>query len=72
MQETMQAYLIVTAPFDGVITDRNVHPGALVSRRVERFEADAGIERSLSSLRLQVDIPENLLGTMKVRTRYLF
>ena len=31
MQETMQAYLVVTAPFSGVITERNVHPGALVS-----------------------------------------
>jgi len=26
----MQAYLTVTAPFDGVVTERNVHPGALV------------------------------------------
>ena len=26
----MEAYLRVTAPFDGVITERNVHPGALV------------------------------------------
>lgn len=26
----MEGYLIITAPFDGVITTRNVHPGALV------------------------------------------
>jgi RND family efflux transporter MFP subunit len=26
----MEAYLNVTAPFDGVVTERNVHPGALV------------------------------------------
>lgn len=26
----MQGYLRVTAPFDGVVTERNVHPGALV------------------------------------------
>jgi len=26
----MQEYLKVTAPFDGVVTERNVHPGALV------------------------------------------
>jgi len=26
----MESYLNVTAPFDGVITERNVHPGALV------------------------------------------
>ena len=31
MQQTMLGYLKVTAPFAGVITERNVHPGALVS-----------------------------------------
>jgi multidrug resistance efflux pump len=30
MQQTMMDYLIVTAPFNGVITQRNVHPDALV------------------------------------------
>ena len=65
MQETMQAYLIVTAPFDGVITDRNVHPGALVS--AESKDSKPMLElKEVSHLRLQVDIPENLLGTMKV------
>src|SRR5665213_1219391 len=29
-QKTMYSYLTVTAPFDGIITERNVHPGALV------------------------------------------
>ena len=29
-QKDMQAYLKITAPFDGVVTDRLVHPGALV------------------------------------------
>src|SRR6266481_9412648 len=28
--ETLDGYLVVTAPFDGIITERNVHPGALV------------------------------------------
>ncbi|MEO6964946.1 MAG: efflux RND transporter periplasmic adaptor subunit [Acidobacteriaceae bacterium] len=28
--EEMQGYLRITAPFDGVVTKRNVHPGALV------------------------------------------
>ena len=26
----LQAYLKITAPFDGVVTERLVHPGALV------------------------------------------
>ena len=49
MQETMQTYLKVTAPFNGVITERNVHPGALVSAEVQRFQTHAGIKRNRSS-----------------------
>jgi membrane fusion protein (multidrug efflux system) len=65
MQQTMEAYLVVTAPFDGVITERNVHPGALVS--AESKDAKPMLElKEISHLRLQVDIPENLAGTMKV------
>lgn len=32
----IQGYLQVRAPFDGVVTERNVHPGALVSPEVDR------------------------------------
>jgi membrane fusion protein (multidrug efflux system) len=65
MQQTMEAYLVVTAPFSGVITDRNVHPGALVS--AESKDAKPMLElKEIAHLRLQVDIPENLAGTMKV------
>lgn len=65
MQQTMEAYLVVTAPFSGVITDRNVHPGALVS--AESKDAKPMLElKEISHLRLQVDIPENLSGAMKV------
>ncbi len=65
MQETMQAYLVVTAPFSGVITERNVHPGALVS--AESKDSKPMLElKEISRLRLQVDIPENLSGSLKV------
>jgi membrane fusion protein, multidrug efflux system len=64
MQQTMEAYLVVTAPFSGVITERNVHPGALVS--AESKDAKPMLElKEISHLRLQVDIPESLSGTMK-------
>jgi len=29
-QKDLLSYLSITAPFDGVVTDRLVHPGALV------------------------------------------
>jgi len=64
MQQTMEAYLVVTAPFNGVITERNVHPGALVS--AESKDSKPMLElKEISHLRLEVDIPENLAGTMK-------
>jgi RND family efflux transporter MFP subunit len=59
MQQAILGYLRVTAPFDGVITERNVHPGALVS--AEGKEARPMLElRQVSHLRLQVDIPEGI------------
>jgi membrane fusion protein, multidrug efflux system len=64
MQQTMEGYLVVTAPFSGVITERNVHPGALVS--AESKDAKPMLElKEISHLRLQVDIPENLSGAMR-------
>jgi RND family efflux transporter MFP subunit len=54
----LQAYLQITAPFDGVITDRLVHPGALVGPGAG---AGAGpllkLEQN-SRLRLVVAVPE--------------
>ena len=71
MQETMQAYLVVTAPFSGVITERNVHPGALVS--AESKDSKPMLElKEISRLRLQVDIPENLSGSLKVNDTISF
>jgi len=71
MQETMQDYLVVTAPFSGVITERNVHPGALVS--AESKDSKPMLElKEISRLRLQVDIPENLSGSMKVNDTISF
>jgi membrane fusion protein (multidrug efflux system) len=71
MQETMQAYLVVTAPFSGVITERNVHPGALVS--AESKDSKPMLElKEITHLRLQVDIPENLAGILKVKDTISF
>ncbi|HEY2349180.1 MAG TPA: efflux RND transporter periplasmic adaptor subunit [Puia sp.] len=71
MQETMQAYLVVAAPFNGVITERNVHPGALVS--AEAKDSKPMLElKEISRLRLLVDIPENLSGLLKVNDTISF
>jgi RND family efflux transporter MFP subunit len=64
MQQTMTSYLRVTAPFTGVITQRNVHPGALVS--AEGKDTKPMLElKEIDHLRLEVDIPENIAATMR-------
>jgi RND family efflux transporter MFP subunit len=54
----MQAYLKITAPFDGVVTDRLVHPGALVGSGTEPLL----IIQQVSRLRLVVAVPEEDVG----------
>jgi membrane fusion protein (multidrug efflux system) len=54
----MQAYLKITAPFDGVVTDRLVHPGALVGSGTEALL----IIQQVSHLRLVVAVPEEDVG----------
>nr|WP_199080644.1 efflux RND transporter periplasmic adaptor subunit [Pedobacter sp. ASV19] len=53
----MQQYLIITAPFDGVITQRNVSPGALAGSG-KSGEAPLFQLQHLQKLRLEVYIPE--------------
>src|SRR5439155_18205891 len=49
--KTMQSYLKVTAPFDGVITARFVHPGALVGPSADTVLLEI---QQVSKLRLVV------------------
>ena len=55
----MQAYLKITAPFDGVVTDRLVHPGALVGPGADPVLL---ILQQVSHLRLVVAVPEENAG----------
>jgi RND family efflux transporter MFP subunit len=59
----MQAYLTVAAPFDGVVTERNVHPGALVGPNGAGGSASP-ILRVVNGnrLRLVVPVPEAYLA----------
>ena len=53
----MESYLRVTAPFSGIITDRFIHPGALVGPAGERAQPMFRLEQN-SRLRLVVAVPE--------------
>lgn len=63
--KAMQQYLNVTAPFPGVITNRYVHPGALVG------PGNGGVDgllelQQVSRLRLVVAVPEtNVAGVVR-------
>jgi membrane fusion protein (multidrug efflux system) len=55
----MQEYLKITAPFDGVVTDRLVHPGALVG---PGNDVVLLVIQQVSRLRLVVPVPEEDVG----------
>lgn len=58
----MEAYLRVTAPFSGIITERNVHPGALVGPSGGAAQAPMFRLEQNSRLRLVVAVPEVDVG----------
>jgi RND family efflux transporter MFP subunit len=58
-QKDLESYLFITAPFDGVVTDRLVHPGALVGPGEDPALL---IVQQISHLRLVVAVPEEDVG----------
>lgn len=59
--QDMQAYLRVTAPFDGIITERLVHPGMMVA--TGSHQVLLRLQQS-SHLRLVVPVPETYTGNL--------
>lgn len=57
--QAMRAYLKITAPFDGVVTDRLVHPGALVGPGPDPALL---VIQQVSRLRVVVPVPEEDVG----------
>jgi RND family efflux transporter MFP subunit len=69
----MESYLDITAPFDGVVTTRNLHPGALIGPA----SGQAGAQPILqivndSRLRLVVPVPEALIGELRTGQQVSF
>jgi membrane fusion protein, multidrug efflux system len=59
----MEGYLKIAAPFDGVVTDRFVHPGALVGPGPDPALL---VVQQISRLRLVVPVPEeDVAGTAR-------
>ena len=64
----VESYLELSAPFDGVITERNVHPGSLVGPSTGPL---LRIEQ-VSRLRLTVPVPETYVGNITRGTEVAF
>jgi RND family efflux transporter MFP subunit len=58
---TLEQYLVVRAPFDGVITERNIHPGAFVGPATGDKAPMLRVEQ-VAVLRLTVAVPERYVG----------
>ncbi len=67
----LQSYLTVTAPFDGIVTERDVHPGALVGPGGGKGTPLLIIEQ-ISRLRLTVAVPEADVGGLAKGARVTF
>jgi RND family efflux transporter MFP subunit len=60
----MEQYLAITAPFDGVITERDVHPGALVGPQGAGGATPMLRLEQVHKLRLTVPVPESIVGAI--------
>ena len=69
----MEGYLRMTAPFAGVITERNVHPGALVGPSTSGAGATPLLRLvDTDRLRLVVPVPEAYTAEMKAGAEIAF
>lgn len=62
-QRQLVKYLTIRAPFDGIITERNVSPGALVGP-TDNPEQPLFVLEDKSRLRLTVAVPENMANSI--------
>lgn len=67
--QAMMAYLKITAPFDGVVTERLVHPGALVGPPADPALL---VVQQVSHLRVVVPVPEEVVGGLVPGARVEF
>ena len=68
----MEGYLRITAPFDGVVTKRNVHPGALVGPSGGPAAPSMLRIEEVAHLRLVVAIPEIYVGGVEKGAKVSF
>jgi membrane fusion protein, multidrug efflux system len=68
-----ESYLSITAPFDGVVTTRNLHPGALIGPASGQAPTQSILQIvDDRRLRLVTPVPEAQVGEMKVGRQVSF
>jgi RND family efflux transporter MFP subunit len=70
--KALEGYLLVRAPFDGVVTERNVHPGALAGAPGGPGATPLLRIETLTRLRLTVAVPEADAGAIVPKARVEF
>ena len=65
----MESYLRIEAPFDGVITERQAHPGSLVGPATGAGKPPLLRIEQISRLRLVVPVPEQDAESIRIGTR---
>lgn len=68
----IEGYLQIRAPFDGVVTERNVHPGALVGPSGSAAQPPLVKVEKLDRLRLVVPVPEKYVADMPIGAKVGF
>jgi len=70
----LEGYLHVRAPFDGIVTERNFHPGSLVGPEGSASNSALPMVRveKLDKLRLVVPVPEKYAGSIGAGTKVDF
>jgi len=70
--KAMETYLDIKAPFDGVVTERNVHEGSIVAVDASRLSAPLVRVQQKSVLRLIVAVPESYVSGIKKGSQISF
>ena len=68
----MQDYLQIRAPFSGIITERNIHPGALIGPSTKNDDKPMLSLQQVDKLRLVVNIPEVIVPSISKNDKVAF
>jgi RND family efflux transporter MFP subunit len=72
VMNNIKGYLTITAPFDGVITQRNISSGALVGPGNKNSDQPMLVLQHLQKLRLEVFIPEAYVDQVDLKSPVSF